>query len=215
MRERSAQLASLTGLAAVALLVVSAIVGGETPGADETADAVVSFYLEDESAQTTSSILAAYGALFLIFFVSVLRGRLRLEEGVGGAASATAFAGGLILALGLLLFAGLTFTLADAAGTLDPSAAQAISALNSNLFFPTAAGTEALLIGAGIAMIRGAAFPTWLGAVAIVIAILGLTPIGFFALLAALVWIVVVSVLMALRPADRRTPPAAAAPDHG
>jgi len=53
------------------------------------------------------------------------------------------------------------------------------------------------------------------GAVAIVIAILGLTPIGFFALLAALVWIVVVSVLMALRPADRRTPPAAAAPDHG
>jgi hypothetical protein len=41
--------------------------------------------------------------------------------------------------------------------------------------------------------------PKWLGWVALILAVIGFTPIGFIALLGTGVWIVIVSVLLAVR----------------
>lgn len=194
--------APLTGVVAVVLFVIAGAIGGETPDVDTPSQEVLAFYVDNEGSQFVSSLLAAYGALFLVFFVGALRSILRRAEGESRGLSTVAFGGGLILALGILIFAGLTFTLADAGDALEPAAAQAISALNSDLFFPLAVGTSALLVASGVSMRRSGAFPGWLAWAAIVIGVLAMTPIGFFAFLAGLLWILVASVVLSRSPAS-------------
>jgi hypothetical protein len=124
--------------------------------------------------------------------------------------SAIAFGGALLAAVGGLIFSGLTFTLGDAADDLDPAAVQALHALNLDLFLPLAVGTGAFLIASGIAIVRGATLYPWLGWVGIVIGIAAVTPIGFFAFLAMLAWVLVASISLAMAAgAERAAPPGA------
>lgn len=51
-------------------------------------------------------------------------------------------------------------------------------------------------MASGIAAQRFGAFPRWLGVLSIVLAVLCLTPIGFFAVVAAVLWILGVSIWM-------------------
>jgi hypothetical protein len=199
----------LTGVVFVVLIVLAFLIGGDTPDFDDSGEEVISFYTDNEGSQFVSAILGAYAALFLVFFASVLRGELRRGEEGPGVLSTISFAGALLLAVGGLAFAGFTFTLADLADeSPDPGAMQALNALNSEFFFPVAVGIAAFLIGAGIATLRGGGLSRWLGWVAIVIGVLAVTPIGFFAFLAALAWVLVVSIMLAREPAG----PAAAPP---
>jgi hypothetical protein len=206
--------APLTGIVAVVLLILAFVIGGETPDFDASGREVIDFYADNEGSQFASAILVTYGSLFLIFFVGALRSVLRRSEPGTGGLSAVAFGGGLLMALGLLVFAGLGFTLADAHDDLEPAAAQTLNALNGDFFQPLAVGTAALMLGAGLAILRGGALPRWLGWAAIVIGVLAVTPIGFFAFLASGIWIVVASVLMLRNPtasasaATPTTPPA-------
>lgn len=212
---RWSKLAPLTGVVAIVLFIVAGVVGGETPDIDESAEAVVAFYSDDDSAQVASALLLAYGCLFLAFFFGALRLALRGgQPPAGGGLSAVAFAGGLLIVVGLTLFAGLNFTLADAADKIDPTAVQAIHALNSDLFLTVAVGTGVFGWAAGIAILRGGSLlPAPLGWIAIVIGIAAMTPIGFFALLALGLWIVAIAIILwrrdpgaAARPAPRREP---------
>lgn len=211
MTSRGSRIAPLTGVLAVALFVLAFIISGETPDTEDTAEEIVSFYVDDDSAQIAGSVLVAYGAVALLFFLGALRNRLRSEERAGSGLSAVAFGGGLLIAIGAALFAGINFTLADSADTIDPAAAQALNALNVDLFMPLAVGVVVFFLATGIAMVRGVGLPAWLGWVAIVIAIVGLTPVGFFAFLVGLAWIIVVSVLLAARPVDGQSGPSATA----
>lgn len=191
--------APATGVIAVVLFVIAAIIGGETPDVDVPGEEVLSFYGDDESAQFAGNILGAYGALFLVFFVSVLRsvlGRAEDAQGGPGVASTIAFGGGLLMALGILAFAGFGFTLADGHDSLEPAAAQALNALSGDFFLPLAVGTAAFLLGSAISIIRTGVLPAWLGWVAAVIGVLAVTPIGFFAFLAGLIWILIASVML-------------------
>ena len=65
-----------------------------------------------------------------------------------------------------------------------------------------AVGMGAFLLGAGIASIRGGVLSTWIGWAAVVIGVLAVTPVGFFAFLAGLAWVLVVSILLAREPAE-------------
>jgi hypothetical protein len=202
--------APLTGVAFVVLLVASFAVSGSTPDGNDSAQKVVSFYKDHDTKEIVSSLLGVYAVIFFVFFLGVLRTALRRDE-PDGTLSAVAFGGGLILAVGGLVFSALTFTLADLADNLDPTATQAVNALNTDLFFLVAAGTAIFLIAAGILTVRGGALPTWLGWVAVVLGVLCVTPIGFFAFLASLIWVLIVSIVLAMRePAGSvaATPPA-------
>ena len=190
------RLAPAAGVIAVALFVIAAIVGGDTPDFDASAEEVLSFYADEEDAQLAATILAAYGALFLVFFVSVLRSVLRRAEnaaGGPGVASTVVFAGGVMMALGIAAFAGFGFTLADAHDSLEPAGAQVLNALSNDFFFPVAVGTAAFLLGAAISIIRTGVLPVWLGWLALVLGLVALTPIGFFAFLGSGIWILIAS----------------------
>ena len=195
--------APLTGVIAFVLIALAFIIGGETPDFDASPTEALDFYVDNEGSQFAASILLFYGALFLTLFAAVLRVRLQRLDSKANATALLAFAGGLVLALGILFFAGFTFTLADAGDALDPAAAQTLNALNGDFFFPIAFGTALFMLGAGVGILRGgaAALPRWLGWVAIVIGVVAATPGGFFAFLASGLWMLIAGIMLTMRPA--------------
>lgn len=206
--------APLTGILFVVLAVLAFIVSGETPDTNDSPQKILDFYVDNDSEQMFAAALLAWAAVAFLFFLGVLRTTLRAAEGTIGRLSAVAFAGGVLLALGMLAFASFTFALGDVADDgLTPQAAQALNALNNDFFFPLAAGTGTLMIATGLASIRSRVLPAWLGWITLVIGIAAITPVGFFAFLVFLLWTLVVSVLLwraAATPAS--TPPTAAPP---
>lgn len=204
-------LAPLSGVVAVGLTITAFAVGGETPDIDAPLNEITSFYGENDSSQMASGALLAYGALFLLIFSSTVAAVLRRAQGENGGPAALAFAGGIILSLGFLLFAGISFTLGDASDKLDPAALQALNALNADLFFPLAVGNAAFLLGSGVAVLRTGGLPKWLGWLAVVVGVVAATPIGFFAIPALGVWILIASVLLS-RSAEPRSAGSAGGP---
>jgi hypothetical protein len=177
--------------------VIAFIVSGETPDTDDSPQKILSFYVDNDAEQQWAAALLAWAAVFFLFFIGVLRTVLRVAEGAVGRLSTVAFGGGVVAAIGMLSFAGFTFALGDTADDgLTPQAAQALNALNSDFFFPVALGTAVLLISTGLATLRGAALPRWLGWAAVVVGVLAATPLGFFAFLAGLLWIAVTSIVL-------------------
>jgi hypothetical protein len=189
-------LAPLTGVVFVILVVIAFAVGGSSPDIKDSPQKILKYYNDHDSKQMFSAALLALSTVFLFFFLGVLRTVLRAVEGTVGRLSAVAFGGGLVLGVGMLSFAGFTFTVADAADHLTPDAAQAINALNSDFFFPLAAGLSTLLLATGISGVRTRVLPAWLSWIAIVLGIAAITPAGFFAFLAFGLWVLAVSLVL-------------------
>lgn len=203
------RLAPLTGIVFVALLVISFIVGGESPDADESTEEVVAFWTDEDSAQIASAIIGAWAAVFLVWFGGTVAAAVRRAEVEAGRLASIAFGGFLLIALGALSFSAFQFAAADTAGDVPAEVTQTLSVLFADFFFPLAGGTLLALLSVGIAALRHGVLPRWLGYAAIVVAIVALTPAGFFAFLAAGVWVLVVSVVLYSRgTAPPAQPPA-------
>lgn len=195
------RLAALTGVAFLILAIISIAVGGGEPPdpTDDSAEEIIDFYVDEKDGVMVGAALQTLAAAALVFFGGYLRKVLHAAEGAGHMLSAVTLAGAAILATGLALDATINFALAETADDIEPSAAQALSALWSNDFLVFSLGAFVFILSAGLSVVRHGALPTWLGWVAIVIGVLAITPVGFFAFLAAALWIVVVSVMLALR----------------
>jgi hypothetical protein len=188
--------APLTGVLFFVVVIASVVVGGEPPDYDKPALELVDFYKDDETAQIISAVLGAYAAALLVWFGASVRDAIaRVEPGPSRLASIS-FGGAVIAATGLLLFAGLQFTLAESAGDISADATQALAVLNENLFFPLAIGIALFVLAAGLAAVRHNAFDRWLGWIGLAIGIICMTPLGFIGVLAALVWIPLAAVVL-------------------
>ena len=192
----------LTGILFVILAIVAFVVSGETPDTDDSAREIVDFYLDNDDSQSLASALLALGCVALIFFLGSLRRALRGAAGDEGGLSTVALLGGVVMAVGASIFAGIGFTLGDAADELPPAAILTLNALNSDMFFTVAVGTAVFILALGLAVLRHGGLPRALGWVALVIGVVGLTPLGFFAFLATGIVIVWASVALAMK-ADR------------
>jgi hypothetical protein len=200
------QLVPLSGVLAVVLMIAAFVVGGETPEADDSLREVVSYYSEHDTDLQIASALLALGGFFFLIFSTMVTGVLRRAQGESGGPSALSFAGGIVFAVGVTIFAGLGFTAADVVGDVDPSVVQALNALGADMFFTVAVGTGAFLLGAGIAILKSGALPGWLGWAAVVIGVIAITPAGFFGFIALGVWTLIVSVILTLRAGGTATP---------
>jgi hypothetical protein len=190
---------ALTGVAFVVVLIVGFIVGGEPPGADEPVQEIVDHYVDNKDSVMAGAILTGVAVTLLIFFAGILRRVLRDAEGPDGVLSAVAFAGAIVLGVGGAIDGTISFALADQADDVEPSSVQALQMLWDNDFLPLAVGVLVLLLAAGLSIVRHGALPKWLGWVAIVLAVVAMTPIGFVGFLGGALWVAVVSVLLALR----------------
>ncbi len=191
--------APLTGAAFFVLAIASFAVTGETPDTDDPVREIVRFYVDNEDSVVVAAILATLAASFFVFFAGVVRRVLRDAEGPGGILSAVAFGGAIIFAGGIALDSTISFALADTANKLQPVGVQALSALYSSDFLVFILGLQIFLLATGISVVRHGAMPAWIGWIAIVLGVLAVTPIGFFAFLVAGILILIISVLLTVR----------------
>lgn len=191
--------APLTGVAFVVVLIVGAIIGGEPPDADSPVREIIDHYTDNETAIEVASFVGAAAAVLLVFFGAYLRSVLSAAEGPGGMLSALTLVGTAVIAVGLAIDITISIALAEAVEDIEPAAVQALQALWDNDFVPLALGALVFLISTGLSIVRHGALPKWLGWIALVLAVVGFTPIGFIAFIGTGLWIAVVSVLLALR----------------
>jgi hypothetical protein len=196
MSDRWSRFVPLTGVIFVALLVTTNVLFGSAPESGDSAAKVIAFYQAHRTRTEISSYLTGLSLFFGLFFYACLRDYLRRAK-AGERLAATAFGGAVLFAVGGGLSAGLQFALADVPSKLSPAAAQALNLLENDMtVFALTAGIALLLMASGIAILRTRLLPVWLGWIAIVIAVVGLTPVGFFAFLAAGLWTLVTSILI-------------------
>lgn len=193
-------LVPLTGVAAVVLLIAGFAIQGESPTlGDDSAREIRDFYLDNKDQLMLGAALQALSLTFLVFFGAYLRRLVRSGEGERGMLSHVAFGGVLIFAAGGAFDATLTFTMAETAEDLRPPSMATLMALFENDFLPMAVGIQLLLLGVGLSAVRHATLPKWLGVIALLLAVVAVTPVGFAAFMGLGLWILVTSVLLAVR----------------
>ena len=205
------RLAPLTGVAFFVIVVVGFLIGGDTPGAHDSAIKAEAFYAKHRDQQMWAAFLVMWGTAFLPFFMSTLKRALDWSGGTGRLANAC-FAGGIIYTGGFFLLSTVHLALADGAGKTTPQVTQTLNVLDNNDFIPVGAGLGILLISAGLAVVRYRALPAWLGWSALVLGIASFTPAGFFAFILGGVWILVTSIVMYMRGEPTRAPQQEALP---
>ena len=199
IRRYSIRLAPLTGLVLVGLILAAVFVGGNTPDPNWSGARVATFYEDHQSAQNASAYFLGFGALFVLFFAAVLSSYLRARASAVGP-TALGFGGAVVVAVGLAVVSASTSALTDVPSQISPAAMQALNVISNDFVTPLEVGAVAFLAGYGIAIVWTGALPRWLGWLALVGAIAGaIPPLLFFALLAFLVWVLIVSILMLVR----------------
>ena len=200
----------LTGVLFVVLIFVGAAIGGEPPGADDPVQEIVSHYQDDKDKIQTGAAIFTIGAALFVFFAGSVRKVLDREAGGRSMLPTVALVGAGIFATGAAIDSMISFAISEAADDVDPTAVQALQALWDNDFMPLALGTCLFFLATGLAIVRYGGLPVWLGWIAVVLGLISITPIGFVSFLAGGLWILVASVLLALR--GRKTAGAGAPP---
>ena len=204
-----ARYAPLSGLLAVALAVASILVTGfDDVATDDSTQQVVDFWADNDGQQVAGAFLAALSLVPLLWFLGSLRSALRTAEGGTGRLSAIAYAGGIVLVACGAIDSSFQFAVAESVGDVPPEVTQSLSVLYGNFFLGFPVGLGTLLLASALVILRTGALPAWLGWVALVLGIVALTPVGFFAFLLILVWIAVVSVVLYQQQPEPATPAA-------
>jgi hypothetical protein len=199
MLSRWSRWACLTGVVFVALVVLGGpVAAGNTPSSKATGPQVIAFFAANRSRERASAVLLTLAFIVFLFFAGSLRSYLRRTKAVEGL-SAVVLAAAAVLAAGQTAGTGLIFALTDAPTHLSPGAAQALNLLSNDMVLTNAAGFSAFGIASGLAILRGAALPNWLGWMSILIGVVVVTPAEFAAVIALAVWITIVSILIATR----------------
>jgi hypothetical protein len=191
--------APLTGLLFIVLAIASfATFGDEPPDTDDPLREIVRFWTEDTDKLYASVMLQGLACVALVYFGTVLARALR-QGGENDRLSLAAFAGTVILAAGLLFDATVILTLLESAEDLDPASVQLMGAIYENDFVPMAAGTLLIALSSGLAIVRTGVLPKWLGWIALLLALVTPTPLGFAGFIGTGLWIAVTGVLLTMR----------------
>jgi hypothetical protein len=197
MSDRWTKLAPLTGVLFAALAVAAVFANSaESPDAKASGVRVVAYYTRHRSGIETAAILFALAFLVLVLFAGALRSYLR-SAAAADALGALVLAGAVLMAAGAMPASGLEYGIAHNIHTLSLQEARTLNFVNQEIFLGILGGGFIFGLSAGIAILRSVALPRWLGWLAVVIGIVTIVPpASMFALLAFLVWSVIVSVLM-------------------
>jgi hypothetical protein len=208
--DRLGRLAPLTGVVFAVLAVAAFGTASGAPSATASGGRVIAFYEAHGSSAQASDYMWMVALAFFLAFAGSLRCFLRRAPSAA-ALSSVVLAGAAVLTAGGCVYFGFDYALATVPSHLAPAAAQALNVLALKLFLPVSAGGLVFGIAAGLAILRGAQLPKWLGWAAIVIGIVIATPAGLIGLVAFVFWTATVSILIwrrgrahpQARPADR------------
>jgi hypothetical protein len=207
--------APLTGLVFGVILVVAVLVGRSTPDSDASAAHAVSSFVAHRTQDRVTVFLVVYAAIFGLFFGAALRSFLKARSN-GDGLIALGFSGMVIFVIGAFTITGMEFAATDVPGKLSPAAEQALNVLQNDIFFALLAGAGIFLIGNGLAIVADGALPKWLGWVAVPLAVIAVTPLGWFVALFALpIWSLIAGGLMFMRGGTSAAPRTVSSPGVG
>jgi len=186
---RWSKIAPLFGLLFVAFVVASVLVGGNTPATNASPVSILHYYRTHKHQVGISALLIPPAVVFGLIWFSYLRNWLQRRD-VDPRWGILTFAGGVLFAVTGGVAGGALIALNDAPDHLTLSSAQTLNYLQSDMPSMLASMAFGLMaIAAGVAILKSALLPTWLGWVSLVLGILGVLPFGdFFALPAIGVW---------------------------
>ena len=199
--------APLSGIAFVVLTIVGIVIAWsdspeEFPG--KVPD-IVAYFTEHSGKIVTGAWIGLLGAFFLFWFAGSLRARLRTSEGAEGRLSSVAFGGG-VAAATILTVMNAAYAIAalrvEEYDEIAPDTATALYDLANGLLGAALPVALAVLVGAtGVLALRTGVLPRWLGILSLLIMVgLLILPIAWILNLVALIWVLIVSVLLFLRP---------------
>jgi hypothetical protein len=192
-------LVPLTGVGFIVVGIVSFIVGGEPKSADHPVREIVNFYVDNKDSVQAGAFIGVAATVLLVFFGAYLRRFLRAAAGEGDMLSLISFIGVVIVAIGFAIDTTILIALTEAVDDINPIAVQSLQALWDNDFVPIALGVQLFLWGTGLSVIRSGVLPKWLGWVMVVLAVVGLTPLGFASAIGSAILVLVLSILLSVR----------------
>jgi hypothetical protein len=190
---RWSRIAPLFALLFVAFVVASVFVTNP-PNSDASPISILHYYRTHKNQVSISAVLIPPAVVFGLIWFSYLRTWLQRRD-VDHRWGTITFAGGILFAVTGGVAGGALAALGDSPDHLTLSSAQTLNYLQNDL--PAILGSMAfgvMAIAAGIAMLKSAVLPRWLGWVSLILGILGVVPVGdFFALPAIGVWTLIVA----------------------
>ncbi len=204
------RIGALGGAIFVPLIILSFVIAGEPPDVEDSVPEIVEYYVDSDSEIFIGAGLAGLAITFFLLFANHLR---RLFAAAGDAPlGALTLVGASIMAVGATIDATISVALTESVEDIDPASVQALQALWDNDWIPLAFGAALFLGTTGVSIIQTEVLPRWLGWVGVILFVLTFTPIGFVSFLGGGIWVIVASVMLALRGRSEPPAPAPVAP---
>ncbi len=204
--DRWERLAPLTGIVAVGLFVAEALVTGDTPAVDASAQETVAYWRDNSGVQELASALFAMSAVAYVWFGASLRAALSGAADEAERLGSIAQAGTLLIATGLSVYASFGLAASHSVGDVPAATTQTLNALNGeNLYVLLAVGTTLLTMATALSVLRHGGLPRWLGWASLALGVVALVALvvgtvvpglGFVAFLLLVIWTPTVSTLV-------------------
>ena len=184
----------------------------DKPGSDATGAQVIAWYGSHHGSDFVFDLIGGLAVLFLVLFAVALARQVRTGDRwlAHGALAGAVFGG-----VGFLTSVGFDSVLAQDHNHLTAASAQTLNLLENDFFLPIVVGFALFGILTGLAVVVGRILPTWMGWVMFAFGLATLAgPIGFFGLLATLLWVLVAGIWMVKQgpPVPERAAPRAEHP---
>ena len=205
MTTKLTRLVPLSGIAFVlAMIGVISQEGEELPDG-ATSQEVLAHWAARTDGRLVVTTLAAFAALFLVAFSASLRSALRAHEPAEASASAVAYAGGVIAAVGIVVSGMVQLAASRAGGDGAAEVVLPLDHLAQSTWVPVTAGLGVLLLATGAGAIHSGALPKVLAWPAVLLGLLLLTPGGIVAFMLSPLWFLAASIVL-FRRTSRSTP---------
>ncbi len=195
--DRWARYAPLTGLVALVLMIVGAVMINSYEYL-KPPDEIVDKLEDDATLIQVASYLGVVSAFFLVWFAGSVRTWLRSAEGDPGRLSAVAFGGGVAGGACLLVGYGALAAAAARAGSdggTSESLATALWDLNTTLLGTALPIALAVLVGAAtVVAFRTSAMKRWQTWTSAVVALGLLSPVNWIFVAIGMLWVGVISI---------------------
>lgn len=203
----AARWAPLGGILYVILFVVGTIVlFSGSPGGDASPAKVIQWYSDSGHRDRVNIgwILIGLGVFFLLWFIAALRRAVDRIDGEGILTTVVTIGGTIYAALAFgaaALNAGIR-TMSDDTfqHRVFPELIHAADDAGYVMHATGGAALGAMIIAASLALMGAAVWPKWAGWVGVAVGILAIGSIFFFTQFVFLLWILIVSLVMFMRP---------------
>ncbi len=195
--DRIQRLLPLSGVLFTALMFAALYLTRGEADAGASQQTIFSYWHSHHGVQLISAlILAPYGAVLILVFAAELRRTIRSYEADEAIYSPIILGGGIMVALGLAITGSLDAAVATSAHHNSHAAVYTLAQLQSYDWVPWIAGFAVMMLATGIAGLRTLALPKTLSWAALILGILFLTPVGFFAIFALPVWTLATGIVL-------------------